>query len=102
MQNCQLTRLNYTGFAVSINNHDQVAGTLQSEQGERATVYEGGLLTTFPLYRGEPGVFAGTDSSASAISAHGTVAGSVRSRVEERGRPNTRAAVFCQGSHQPY
>ena len=57
MQNCQLTRLNYTGFAVSINNHDQVAGTLQSEQGERATVYEGGLLTTFPLYRGEPGVF---------------------------------------------
>jgi len=97
MQNGQLTRLNYTGFAVSINNHGQVAGTLQSEQGERATVYEGGLLTTFPLYHGEPGVFAGTDSSAYAISTDGTVAGSVQSRTEERGRPNRRAAVFWSG-----
>ncbi len=99
MQNGQLTRLNYIGFAVSINNHGQVTGTLQSEQGERATVYERGLLTELPLYHGEPGVFAGTDSSASAISANGTVAGSVRSRTEERGRPNTRAAVFR--SEQP-
>lgn len=97
MQNGQLTCLNYTGFALSINNHGQVAGTLQSEQGERATVYEGGLLTTFPLYHGEPGVFAGTDSSAYAISADGTVAGSVQSRTEERGRPNRRAAVFWAG-----
>lgn len=97
MQNDRLTPLNYTGFAVSINNHGQVAGTLQSEQGERATVYEGGHLTTFPLYHGEPGVFSGTDSSASAISANGTVAGSVQSRTEERGRPNRRAAVFWSG-----
>lgn len=60
-------------------------------------MYEGGLLTTFPLYQGEPDVFAGTDSSASAINADGTVAGSVQSRAEERGRPNTRAAVFRPG-----
>ena len=42
-------------------------------------------------------MFSGTDSYASAINADGTVAGSVRSRAEERGRPNTRAAVFWSG-----
>jgi uncharacterized membrane protein len=97
MQNGQLTHLNYAGYAVAINNQGQVAGTLRGEQGERAIVYEEGLLTEFPLYHGAPGVFAGTDSSARAINADGVIAGSVRSRTEERGRPNTHAAVFQPG-----
>ncbi len=96
-QNGQLTRLNYTGYAVAINNQGQVAGTLRGEQGERAIVYEGSFLTEFPLYHGEPGVFSGTDSSARAINADGVIVGSVRNQTEERGRPNTRAAVFRPG-----
>ncbi len=99
MQDGQLTRLNYTGLAVAVSNHGQVAGMLQSEQGQCATVYEGGLLTKLPLYHGELGVFAGTDSYARAINADGLVAGSVQSRTEERGRPNTRAAVFRSGQY---
>ena len=97
MQDGRLARLNFIGLALAVSKHGQVAGMLQTEQGEHATVYEGGRLTELPLYHGEPGVFAGTDSSARAINADGAVAGSVRSRAEERGRPNTRAAMFWPG-----
>jgi hypothetical protein len=99
MQDGQLMRLHYTGLALAVNNHGMVAGMRQGEQGQRATVYEGGLLTELPLYHGEPGVFAGTDSYARAINAEGAVAGGVQSRTEERGRPNTRAAVFRSGQY---
>lgn len=94
----QLSRLNYTGLAAAVNDAGSVVAVLQGAGRQLAAFYEEGILTELPLYHGEPRVFAGSDSEASAINGQGTIAGSVRSQAEETGYPNMRAAVFQAGS----
>jgi hypothetical protein len=95
--NGQLDRLNYTGVAQAVDNTGQIAAVLQ-EPHQQAALYRDGALVELGLYHGEPGVFAGTSSSAIAINSQHTVAGQVRSQTEEKGAvPNIRAAIFREG-----
>jgi hypothetical protein len=94
----QIRRLNYAGLAAAVNGAGSVVAVLQSAGRQLAALYEEDTLIELPLYHGEPGVFAGSDSEASAISIQGTIAGSVRSQSEERDFPNIRASVFRVGS----
>lgn len=91
-----LDRLNYTGVAQAVDNSGQIVAILQ-EPHQRAALFREGVLVELPLYHGEPGVFAGSDSAGIAINDQHTVAGNVRSQAEERGRPNMRAAMFREG-----
>ena len=100
--NGQVVRLNYTGLAASLNDEGQIVAVLQRAAApgsaiQLAAIYDKGRLIELPLYHGQPGVFEGTDSSASAINTQGMIVGDVRSQAEERGRPNTRAAFFQLG-----
>jgi len=100
--NGQVDRLNYTGLAAAVNEPGQVVAVLQGVAApgtatQVAALYDGGTLRVLPLYHGDPGVFEGSDSMASAINNSGMIAGEVRSQAEERGRPHTHAAVFRPG-----
>ncbi len=100
--NGQVDRLNYTGLAAAVNDKGQIVAVLQGAAApgsatQLAALYDEDTLRELPLYHGQPGVFEGTESAASAINARGMIAGDVRGQVEERGRPNTRAALFQLG-----
>ncbi len=92
-----ITQLNYNGLAQRISEDGHIVATLQEMLGERAGIYQNGSLTEFPLYHGKKGIFNGTDSAAFAINSSNVIVGRVRSRTEEKGRPNTRAAIFHTG-----
>ena len=94
----KLRQLPYAGLAQRISSDGRVAATLQEgPPNERAGLYQNATFTEFPLYHGEQGIFEGTDSAAFAINNNNIVAGQVRSRAEENGRSNTRAAIFHAG-----
>jgi hypothetical protein len=92
--NSQVSRLNYTGAAAAVSDTGEVAAVLEAPGAYRAALYRGEAPIELPLYHGEPGVFAGSDSYARAINSRGILAGEVRSQAEERGRPNMLAALF--------
>jgi hypothetical protein len=94
----EVKSLGYSGGAAGVNLSCQVAGTFQGDNGkENAILWEEGSVTDLGIYKGEVGLFEGSDSSARSINISGLVAGTVRSKQEERGRPNTRPAVFRRG-----
>jgi hypothetical protein len=93
----QVTALPYSGNALAVNNHGDVAGTRQDGGASRAVLFSAGQVIDHPLYHGTEGAFAGTDSTGRAINDNGVTAGNVRSQVEEQGRPNTRPAIFRAG-----
>jgi hypothetical protein len=64
--NGQLDRLNFTGIAQAVDNSGQIAAMPQ-EPHKQAALYREGVLVELALYRGEPGIFAGTSSSVVAI-----------------------------------
>ena len=66
----------------------------QGNNGEQAIFYHADALVPLPLHCGQQGELEGTESAARAINDAGMVVGSVRSRAEEQGRPNTRAAAW--------
>lgn len=92
-----INRLSYVGLAAAVNDTGKIVAVLQNAGRQLAALYEEDGLTELPLYHGEPEVFAGSDSEASAINSQGMIAGSVRSQAEEHGFPNVRAAIFQSG-----
>jgi uncharacterized membrane protein len=95
--NGQVNRLDFVGTISALSNTGQVVAAIHEAGFQHVALYQQSSLTDLPLYHGEPGVFAGSDASASAINSRGLIAGEVISKAEERGRPNKRAALFQLG-----
>jgi len=100
--NGQIVRLNYSGLALAVNDTGQVAGALQDGGVERAGLYSNDFFNEFPIYHGQPEIFAGSDTYGYDLNHRPLVIGQVRSRAEEKGRANVRPTAFQIDDDRPH